>query len=131
MKHINMEQFAGGELSEQLNREILAVAKNITDPYTDAKATRKITLTVTMKPNVQRDYVETSITTKSTLAPVTATETALLVSKDYGSGEVEIAEHNSGQIPGQMMVDEFEESEELNGQMSPDEVSKPRDLRVV
>lgn len=51
MKHINIEQFSNGELTQQINRELEAVARNIADPNTDAKATRKITVSIVMKPN--------------------------------------------------------------------------------
>lgn len=69
MKHINIEQFSNGELTQQINREMEAVARNIADPNTEAKTARKITVTITMKPNEQRDFITTSITTKSALAP--------------------------------------------------------------
>lgn len=51
MKHINMEQFSNGELTQQINRELEAVARNIADPNTDAKTTRKITVSIVLKPN--------------------------------------------------------------------------------
>ena len=46
MKHINIEQFSNGELTQQINRELEAVARNIADPNTEAKAARKITVTI-------------------------------------------------------------------------------------
>ena len=36
MKHINIEQFSNGELTQQINREMEAVARNIADPNTDS-----------------------------------------------------------------------------------------------
>ena len=105
MKHINIEQFSNGELTQQINREMEAVARNIADPNTEAKTARKITVTITMKPNEQRDFVTTSITTKSTLAPTLGAVTALGIRKDLKSGEIEVGEIGN-QIPGQMsMVD--------------------------
>lgn len=53
MKHINIEQFSNGELTQQINREMEAVARNIADPNTEAKTARKITVTITLKPNEQ------------------------------------------------------------------------------
>lgn len=47
MKHINIEQFSNGELTQQINREMEAVARNIADPNTEAKTARKITVTIT------------------------------------------------------------------------------------
>lgn len=87
MKHINIEQFSNGELTQQINREMEAVARNIADPNTEAKTARKITVTITLKPNEQRDFITTSITTKSTLAPTLGTVTALAVGKNLKTGE--------------------------------------------
>lgn len=107
MKHINIEQFSNGELTQQINRELEAVARNIADPNTEAKAARKITVTITMKPNEQRDFITTSITTKSTLAPTLGAVTALGIRKDLKSGEIEVGEIGN-QIPGQMSMADVE-----------------------
>ncbi len=107
MKHINIEQFSNGELTQQINREMEAVARNIADPNTEAKATRKITVTITMKPNEQRDFITTSITTKSTLAPTLGAVTALAVGKNLKTGEIEVGEIGN-QIPGQMNLADVE-----------------------
>lgn len=107
MKHINIEQFSNGELTQQINREMEAVARNIADPNTEAKATRKITVTITLKPNEQRDFITTSITTKSTLAPTLGAVTALAVGKNLKTGEIEVGEIGN-QIPGQMSMADVE-----------------------
>ena len=107
MKHINIEKFSNGELTQQINREMEAVARNIADPNTEAKTARKITVTITLKPNEQRDFVTTSITTKSTLAPTLGAVTALGIRKDLKSGEIEVGEIGN-QIPGQMSIDEVQ-----------------------
>jgi len=106
MKHINMETFSGGELTHQINRELEAVANNIADPNTEAKTARKITVTITMKANEQRDFVTTSITTKSTLAPTLGAVTALAVGRDLKTGKVQVAEIGT-QVPGQMSVEDI------------------------
>ncbi len=105
MKHINIEQFSSGELTQQINREMEAVARNIADPNTEAKTARKITVTITMKPNEQRDFITTSITTKSALAPTLGAVTALGIRKDLKSGEIEVGEIGN-QIPGQMSMED-------------------------
>ena len=107
MKHINIEQFSNGELTQQINREMEAVARNIADPNTEAKTTRKITVTITLKPNEQRDFITTSITTKSTLAPTLGAVTALAVGKNLKTGEIEVGEIGN-QIPGQMSMGDVE-----------------------
>lgn len=107
MKHINIEQLSNGELTQQINREMEAVARNIADPNTEAKTTRKITVTITLKPNEQRDFITTSITTKSTLAPTLGAVTALAVGKNLKTGEIEVGEIGN-QIPGQMSMADVE-----------------------
>lgn len=107
MKHINIEKFSNGELTQQINREMEAVARNIADPNTEAKTARKITVTITLKPNEQRDFITTSITTKSTLAPTLGAVTDLGIRKDLKSGEIEVGEIGN-QIPGQMSIDEVQ-----------------------
>ena len=107
MKHINIEQFSNRELTQQINREMEAVARNIADPNTEAKTTRKITVTITLKPNEQRDFITTSITTKSTLAPTLGAVTALAVGKNLKTGEIEVGEIGN-QIPGQMSITDVE-----------------------
>lgn len=42
MKHFNLEEFAGGKLSVQLNKALEKVTENIQDPNTDAQKVRKI-----------------------------------------------------------------------------------------
>ena len=105
MKHVNIEQFSNGELTQQINREMEAVARNIADPNTEAKTARKITVAITMKPNEQRDFITTSITTKSTLAPTLGAVTALSIRKDLKTGEIEVGEIGN-QIPGQMSMED-------------------------
>lgn len=82
------------------------MARNIADPNTEAKATRKITVTITMKPNEQRDFITTSITTKSALAPTLGAVTALSVGKNLKTHEIEMAEIGN-QIPGQMSMEDL------------------------
>lgn len=109
MRHINIEQFSNGELTQQINREMEAVARNIADPNTEAKTSRKITVTITLKPNEQKDFITTSITTKSTLAPTLGAVTALGIRKDLKSGDIEVGEIGN-QIPGQMSMDDVQDS---------------------
>ena len=49
MQHINLETFAKGAFSAQVNRELQKVAANIQDPNTDATAKRKISEVIEFK----------------------------------------------------------------------------------
>ena len=111
MKHINMEEFAGGAFTAQINRAMEEVTKNIQDPNTDATAVRKITVVIAMKPNENRNFVAAGVQTKTQLAP-----RAISMGKNLKTGEVEAVEIGN-QIPGQMSMAEIEEREEEDPQM--------------
>ena len=61
MKHVDLEKFANGAFSAQVNRAIEEVTENIQNPNTDAGATRKITVTIAFKPNAERNFVATQV----------------------------------------------------------------------
>ena len=65
-------------------------------------------MTITFKPNKDRDFVSTSVQAKTTLAPALGTVTALSMGKDLRTGEVEVAEVVTGQIPGQMAIEDVQ-----------------------
>lgn len=111
MQHINLENFANGAFTTQINRAIEEVTKNVQDPNTDATATRKITVTIAFKPNEQRNFVATGVQTKTALAPALGAVTAISMGKNLKTGEVEAVEIGS-QIPGQMSMDEVEAIQE-------------------
>lgn len=106
MKHINLETFANGAFTAQVNRAMEEVTKNIQDPNTEPSATRKITVTIGFKPNQDRNFVATGVQTKTTLAPALGAVTALSMGKDIQTGEVEAVEIGN-QIPGQMSMEDL------------------------
>lgn len=107
MQHINMESFANGAFTAQINRELKKVTENIQDPNTDATAKRRITVVIEFKPNESRDFVTTGVQAKSTLAPALGAVTALSMGKNLKTNEVEAVEIGN-QIPGQMSMEEME-----------------------
>lgn len=115
MKHINLETFANGAFTAQVNRAIEEVTKNIQDPNTEPGAARKITVTIGFKPNQDRNFVATGVQTKTTLAPALGAVTAISMGKDIRTGEVEAVEVNTGQIPGQMSMDDVQASSPESG----------------
>lgn len=104
MKHINLETFANGAFSAQVNRAMEEVTKNIQDPNTEATTARKIMVTIGFKPNAERNFVATGVQTKTTLAPALGAVTALSMGKDIKTGMVEAVEIGTGQIPGQTSI---------------------------
>lgn len=105
MEHINLERFASGAFTEQINRELEKVAQNIQDPNTDATAKRKITVIIEFKPNEARNFVTAGVQAKSTLAPALGAVTAMSMGKDITTGRVEAREIGN-QIPGQISIEE-------------------------
>lgn len=111
MKHFNLEEFAGGKLSVQLNKALEKVTENIQDPNTDAQKVRKINVSISLRPNDERNFVSTTVETKLSLAPELGATTALSMGRDLRTGEVEAVEIFN-QIPGQMNVDDLIDQEE-------------------
>lgn len=111
MKHFNLEEFAGGKLSVQLNKALEKVTENIQDPNTDAQKIRKINVSISFRPNDERNFVATTVETKLSLAPELGATTALSMGRDLRTGEVEAIEIFN-QIPGQMSVNDVIDQEE-------------------
>lgn len=111
MKHINLEQFAGGKLSVQLNKALEKITENIQDPNTDAQKIRKINVSISFRPNDERNFAATTVETKLSLAPELGATTALSMGRDLRTGEVEAVEILN-QLPGQMSIQDMNEEEE-------------------
>lgn len=115
MKHFNLEEFAGGKLSVQLNKALEKVTENIQGPNTDAQKVRKINASISLRPNDERNFVSTTVETKLSLAPELGATTALSMGRDLRTGEVEAIEIFN-QIPGQMSVNDVIDQEEKEPQ---------------
>ena len=111
MKHIDLEQFAGGKLSVQLNKALEKITENVQDPNTDAQKVRKINVSISFRPNDERNFVATTVETKLSLAPELGATTSLSMGRDLRTGEVEAVEIFN-QTPGQMNVDDVIDQEE-------------------
>lgn len=69
MNNISIDQLAGGGASERIQRELNKIAENVLDPNTKPDAARTLTITLTIKPNKNRQMGDGEIVVKSTLAP--------------------------------------------------------------
>lgn len=94
-------QMARGAFIERVDYEMNKVIDNILDPNTKATAKRKITLTIELAPDDERQTIGVSVTAKSTLA------TSLYVTND-SNGELVVAEMVP-QVPGQTAMDGTEQ----------------------
>ena len=96
-------QMAKGAIQERVDYEVTRVVDNLLDMNTEAKAKRKVTLTITMTADDDRRVVKVEASAKSTLAPVTPIGTSLVITAD-GNGEMMLAEIIP-QVPGQVSID--------------------------
>ena len=103
---INLESFADGALAEKVNIALKEVLANITDPNTEYKTKRKLTIDMTFTAGEDRELTEVDIVTKTKLAPAKPLNTRIIIGTD-GKGGV-LASEFKKQIPGQsaMRVDE-------------------------
>ena len=111
-KVFNLEEFAGGALSEKFNSEIQKVLDNIYDPNTDVKKVRTLELKVKFEPTTNRDGAKVSIQANTKLAPVVPTETTIGIGQDIKTGKVVAAEFKN-QLPGQLGIKVDEETGEI------------------
>lgn len=102
---LDLSHIAEGGLQEKLDNELEKVFDNILDLNTEAKAKRKITITLTMSSNEERTVVDTIMEVKSKLAPQNGVATTILVGRDYDTGQLHANELKST-VPGQMYFDE-------------------------
>lgn len=100
-------RMARGAFEERVDYEMAKVVQNILDPNTKATAKRKITLTIDLTPDDDRQQINVQVTAKSTLAPTNPVGTALYVTGD-SNGEPILAELVP-QVPGQMAMDGTEQ----------------------
>lgn len=106
---IDFNEFAGGALIEQLNIELSKVLENIADPNTPSKTLRKLTLTLSFKPDEERDLSTVDIKTQSKLAPPKPLSTKIIIDRDLNTGKIVGAEYKK-QMPGQLSIEETAEN---------------------
>ena len=98
---------AKGAIQERVDYEVSRIVVNILDINTDAKAKRKVVLTIELKPDDNRQVITFSASAKSTLAPTKPIDSALVITSDQ-QGEMMIAEIIP-QVPGQLNMEGTEQ----------------------
>lgn len=108
MDNVNILDVARGAIGEKLNYELAKVVENINDRNTKADAVRKLSITVSLKPDSERQNISMSTQVKSTLVPTNNIETSLYLTEDKGAPAlVEM----TPQIPGQVDMDGGEQAQ--------------------
>ncbi|QOY37067.1 replication terminator protein [Anaerobacillus isosaccharinicus] len=103
-KIVDLNSLANGAVAERINMELQKILENINDPNTDPKKARKLTVSLTIKGDENRDLATVTVQAKSTFAPAKDVETIIVM--DYDSkGQVTGKELKSG-VKGQTFFDE-------------------------
>ena len=106
MGKFDVSMLAGGAVGEQIQMEVQKVYDNILDLNTDNNKVRKLTISVTFKQQkTDKEVVDVSVVTKSTLSPTNAIDTTLLIEKD-GDGKAIANEWNKGSMKNQLVIEE-------------------------
>jgi hypothetical protein len=82
MDKLSFSTLAGGGVEEKLQYALDEIAENISDPNTDAKKARKVTMTLTLKPNEQRTIANLDIDVKTSLVAPVGISTTLMIDRD-------------------------------------------------
>ena len=93
-------EIARGEILECIDGQMQAIWENILDTETEATVTRKLTVTILLTPDTNRETVGVRSVTKAQLAPRETAQRRLCITEN-GKQAVEI---QSG-VPGQMGLD--------------------------
>lgn len=83
MQPVTLETLGGGALAELFAEELTRVLANIADPNTDTSK-RVITVSVSFKPNRDRDAADVSLACSSKLAGVLTVDTKVFMGKQHG-----------------------------------------------
>lgn len=103
---VDLEKLAGGAFAEKVKSGLADVFKNITDPNTDWKKKRKLTIDLTFTSREDRELSQIEIVVKPKLEPAKPIGATFIMGTD-GKGGI-VASEFKNQIPGQstMRVDE-------------------------
>lgn len=100
-------QMAKGMIQERVDYEVERCIDNILDANTEPTAKRKVTLTVELVPDFDRETIAISATAKSKLEPATSVDTILVMTSN-ANGEACFAEMMP-QVTGQTCMDGSEQ----------------------
>lgn len=101
-------EMARGAFMERVDTEMAKVIDNILDANTNPTQKRKVTLTLELTPDDDRQNILVNFAVQSKLAPMVPTRTTLWVAGELSTGEVQVVEMVP-QVPGQMSMDGAEQ----------------------
>ncbi len=105
---LDINKLAGGAIEESIQFALEECFDNIKDPNTEAEKTRKLTITIELKPDETRQVIKTKTTCKTSLVPTNSITTQLLL--DQNGNKIiakELLKHDLNQL-------DFDEIENKN-----------------
>jgi hypothetical protein len=103
MNQNNITNLCNGAVIEQVEYELQKVLSNIADPNTEPQKKRKITLTLVVRGDNERELADVEFETKSVLAPARKISTRIAFEK-HGN-EIVTQELQKGSMAGQTIID--------------------------
>lgn len=94
MIDLDLSNLADGGIQEKVDLEMKKVFENIHDLNTEPKSKRKVTITLELTPDENREVITISSSVKSNLAPLTDVTTTILTGRNV-DGRVEAKELKS------------------------------------
>ena len=110
MTGINLASLAEGALQERFEQDLQKIAENIQDENTDAKAKRKLTITLIFEPDKERDYTDIDIQTKTNLAPIISTTARVYIDRDMKTNKTSTYELKKGAMANQIGLGDLGEN---------------------
>lgn len=101
---MNLERFAGGQLTSLIRKGIGEILDNIRDEGTTPQARRTLTVKITFRPAKDRKNIKIQIETRINKAPVRAAETNMFVGQELDGTPAFYT--SDEQIPGQIRITE-------------------------
>lgn len=83
-EEISLENIGGGAAVVKFNHELAKVIADILDPNSPAKATRKITVEVSIKPSADRSFGAVTISASSKIPPLSGISTVAFFGIEKG-----------------------------------------------
>lgn len=98
LTRITLENLVGGGLEERFSDALDKTIENILDPNTEAKAKRKLVITVTIAPEESRGHAAVAVECETKLVAPKALLTRAYLGMDRRSGQLMACEDNPEQL---------------------------------
>ncbi len=89
---LNINDLCKGGVMERLSEALEEAVANCLDPNTEPKKARTVTLTITLKPNEQRNNAQVAFVTAVKKQPPVALETSIYMDSNPKTGQIDANE---------------------------------------